>query len=155
MNLDRRVAAANLEGLVWVHRRRSATLGGVSTFSFGSSKYRRPQAIWPPRTPCSSPRVPPEPSRPPWSHARSIRPTPPLQKRRNGGARPGSQECSRRAEPVLPDLAPAGEGSRRMGRLVTSVILIEAGKLSLQVMCIQCMERTLAHRFAKPSLPLI
>ena len=40
-----------------------------------------------------------------------------------------------------------------MGRLVTSVILIEAGKLSLQVMCIQCMERTLAHRFAKPSLP--
>jgi hypothetical protein len=57
--------------------------------------------------------------------------------------------------PVLPDLAPAAEGSRRMGRLVTSVILIEAGKLSLQVMCIQCMERTLAHRFAKPSLPLI
>ena len=51
MNLDRRVAAANLEGLVWVHRRRSATLGGVSTFSFGSSKYRRPQAIWPPRIP--------------------------------------------------------------------------------------------------------
>ena len=82
-------------------------------------------------------------------------PTPPLQNGETEELGPEVRNALEELRSVLPDLAPAAEGSRRMGRLVTSVILIEAGKLSLQVMCIQCMERTLAHRFAKPSLPLI
>jgi hypothetical protein len=36
--------------------------------------------------------------------------------------------------PILPDLRASAEGSRWMGRLLTSVILIEEGELTLQVM---------------------
>jgi hypothetical protein len=57
--------------------------------------------------------------------------------------------------PVLPDLAPAAEGSRRMGRLVTSVIFIEAGKLSLQVNVHSMHGEDARSQIAKPSLPLI
>jgi hypothetical protein len=50
--------------------------------------------------------------------------------------------------PILPDLFASAEGSRWMGGLLTSVSLIEAGKVSLQVMGIHGFHKALAGRFA-------
>jgi hypothetical protein len=56
--------------------------------------------------------------------------------------------------PILPDLFASAEGSRWMGRLLTSVILIEAGKLTLQVMGIDGLQKALADSFATLLLAL-
>jgi hypothetical protein len=39
-----------------------------------------------------------------------------------------------------------------MGGLFTSVILVEAGKMTLQVMCVHCLQKAFADSFARLSL---
>ena len=84
-------------------------------------------------------------------------PFPPLRLSNDGQAEelgPEVRDALIKLRPILPDLFASAEGSRWMGRLLTSVILIEAGKLTLQVMGIDGLQKALADSFATLLLTL-
>ena len=55
-------------------------------------------------------------------------------------------DAFKQLRPVLPDLVTPGKGSSGMRRLLTSVVVVEAGKLCLEMMGVHSLGQPLADR---------